>query len=45
MNNLLVAFDIGSYKISAVVAKVDSLKQMQVIAVTSVKIMVLESLS
>jgi cell division protein FtsA len=37
MNNLLVAFDIGSYKISAVVAKVDSLKQMQVIAVTSVK--------
>ncbi|NLZ48664.1 MAG: cell division protein FtsA [Clostridiales bacterium] len=37
MNNLLVAFDIGSSKISAVVAKVDSLKQMQVIAVTSVK--------
>ena len=36
MNNLLVAFDIGSSKISAVVAKVDSLKQMQVIAVTSV---------
>lgn len=37
MNNLLVAFDIGSSKISAVVAKVDSLKQMQVIAITSVK--------
>jgi cell division protein FtsA len=37
MNNLLVAFDIGSSRISAAVARVDSLKQMHVVAVTSVK--------
>lgn len=37
INNLLVAFDIGSSRISAAVARVDSLKQMHVVAVTSVE--------
>ena len=37
MNNLLVAFDVGFSRISAAVARIDSLKQMHIIAVTSVE--------
>ncbi|MDP4088155.1 MAG: cell division FtsA domain-containing protein [Bacillota bacterium] len=37
INELLVAFDIGDSRISAVVAKVDDLKNMQIVAVASVE--------
>ena len=37
MNNLLVAFDVGFSRISAAVARIDSFKQMHIVAVTSVE--------